>query len=103
MVLKIERPASDAADVETETVHAPSPETNNNFDPPPSKKQKKLSASENNRENRPLHPPSLAEERLALKCAGCGVSDKDAPASLLLFDDPEEDGNEKKSAADEKR
>ncbi|KAL3805570.1 hypothetical protein HJC23_005814 [Cyclotella cryptica] len=104
MVLKIEMPASDAADVgETEAVVAPSPEVNNNFDPPPSKKQKKLSASENAGESLPPLPPSLAEERVALKCAGCGILDKDAPASLLLFDDPEEDGKEKKSAADEMR
>jgi hypothetical protein len=102
MVLKIEMPAGDAAGVETEAAVAPSPEVNDNFDPPPSKKQKKLPACDNAGDSLPP-PPSLAEERVALKCAGCGISDKDAPASLLLFDDPEEDGKQNKSAQGEKR
>ena len=92
MVLKIEKLETTTAITEGK-VAAP---TSESFVPPPSKKQKndkdEAAAKEGERQFQPASQPAVL-----LFCAGCNISDREAAGALLLFDDPEEDENEKNS------
>jgi hypothetical protein len=121
MVLKIEKPEGSAApeiepsnDVAVDAAEEGSGGSNSeSFDPPPSKKQKKQSPPDEAAVKQepgevPQAPPLQANDQtqappLASQCAGCAISDADAPGSLLLFDDPEEDEKEKSADEKEKR
>lgn len=98
MVLKIDNPEAKAPQPPLPRSEQPSNNTNG-FDPPPSKKTKPNEGPS----QEPKHATASAEKSPALICAGCKVSDKEAPGSLLLFDDPEEEEDKKDNKSDDLR
>lgn len=87
MVIKIDKPESlQEANTQSES-----------FDPPPSKKHKVEKEKTTTKGTKVATTAAVP-----LVCAGCKITDKEAAGALLLFDDPEDDGKDKK-VGDEKR
>lgn len=88
MVIKIDKPESlQEANTQSES-----------FDPPPSKKHKVEKEKTTTKGTKVATTAAV----VPLVCAGCKITDKEAAGALLLFDDPEDDGKDKK-VGDEKR